>query len=108
MAYAIRHPAWVPDTPNPCQADAGRLQSAINSYQTTCGSTSRLQIDVEALYPTRYGALYWQDGEGGWLVPAPAGYRLVSLMSRSGSWAAILQKISPLSVMDLHYPMMVD
>lgn len=45
-----------------------------STHQVDHGSSSQLQFGVEALYPTAYGAAYWQDGEGGWIVPAPAGW----------------------------------
>ncbi|MBV8046809.1 MAG: hypothetical protein JO171_06635 [Paludibacterium sp.] len=62
----------------PCLADDNApslsISNAVATHQTNSGSSSQWQVGVEALYPTRYGAAYWQDGEGGWLVPAPAGW----------------------------------
>ncbi|TDR76510.1 hypothetical protein [Paludibacterium purpuratum] len=62
----------------PCLADdpspSLSVTGAVVTHQTGDGSTSQTQLGIEALYPTRYGAAYWQDGEGGWLVPAPGGW----------------------------------
>jgi hypothetical protein len=61
-----------------CLADDTQPSLSVSAFATTHqvehGSTSQLQFGVEALYPTPYGAAYWQDGEGGWVVPAPAGW----------------------------------
>jgi hypothetical protein len=48
--------------------------TAVTTRQTDGGSSSRLQAGISALYPTAYGALYWQDGEGGLALPAPGGW----------------------------------
>jgi hypothetical protein len=50
------------------------VSAFVATHQTDYGSSSQLQAGIEALYPTRWGAAYWQDGEGGWVLPAPAGW----------------------------------
>jgi hypothetical protein len=50
------------------------VSAFVSTHQTDYGSSSQLQAGVEALYPTRWGAAYWQDGEGGWILPAPGGW----------------------------------
>jgi len=62
----------------PCLADdmtpTLSISAFVATHQTDGGSSSQLQSGIEALYPTAYGAAYWQDGEGGWVLPAPAGW----------------------------------
>jgi hypothetical protein len=62
----------------PCLADdmtpTLSISTFVTAHQTDSGSSSLLQGGIEALYPTRYGAAYLQDGEGGWLLSAPAGW----------------------------------
>lgn len=62
--------ACLADDPQPSLS----VTSAMVTHQTDYGSSTQLQVGVSALYPTRYGAAYWQDGEGGWLLPAPGGW----------------------------------
>nr|WP_199067886.1 hypothetical protein [Chromobacterium sp. ASV5] len=51
------------------------------SHQTGTGNGSRGEFSVDALYPTRFGALYLQDGEGGWALPAPLGFASLGVAS---------------------------
>ncbi|OHX12502.1 hypothetical protein [Chromobacterium sphagni] len=63
----------------PCRADDGKdldlsISTELMTRQTSYGNSSRLQPSVDMQYRTRFGALYIQDGEGGWALPAPAGW----------------------------------
>ncbi|MGC0153732.1 hypothetical protein ACPRNU_14815 [Chromobacterium vaccinii] len=63
----------------PCRADDGKdldlsISTELMTRQTAYGSSSRLQASVDLQYRTRFGALYLQDGEGGWALPAPGGW----------------------------------
>ncbi|MFB0823763.1 hypothetical protein ACEU07_00570 [Chromobacterium violaceum] len=63
----------------PCRADGGKdldlsISTELMTRQTSYGNSSRLQPSVDLQYRTRFGALYVQDGEGGWALPAPAGW----------------------------------
>ncbi|MEN3811987.1 hypothetical protein ABD440_16435 [Chromobacterium piscinae] len=50
------------------------ISTELMTRQTSYGNSSRLQPSVDLQYRTRFGALYVQDGEGGWALPAPAGW----------------------------------
>lgn len=62
----------------PCLAEDLSPSLSVSSYVMTHkidgGSSSQLQFGIEAQYPTPYGVAYWSDGEGGWVLPAPAGW----------------------------------
>ncbi|QEL56878.1 hypothetical protein [Chromobacterium paludis] len=63
----------------PCRADEGKdldlsISTELMTRQTSYGNSSRLQPSVDMQYRTRFGALYVQDGEGGWALPAPGGW----------------------------------
>ncbi|MEO9453815.1 hypothetical protein, partial [Chromobacterium phragmitis] len=63
----------------PCHADDGQaldlsISTELMTRQTSYGNSSRLQPSVDLQYRTRFGALYVQDGEGGWALPAPGGW----------------------------------
>lgn len=63
----------------PCHADGGKdldlsISTELMTRKTDYGNSSRLQPSVDLQYRTRLGALYVQDGEGGWALPAPGGW----------------------------------
>ncbi|MBM2885481.1 hypothetical protein JFK97_13875 [Chromobacterium phragmitis] len=63
----------------PCHADSGKdldlsISTELMTRKTDYGNSSRLQPSVDLQYRTRLGALYVQDGEGGWALPAPGGW----------------------------------
>ncbi|POZ63886.1 hypothetical protein [Chromobacterium alticapitis] len=70
----------------PCLADDGKdldlsISAELMTRQTAYGNSSRLQPSVDLQYRTRFGALYVQDGEGGWALPAPGGWMSLGVAS---------------------------